>query len=177
MPTPDWQSIEELLKPDYPTHPLRDWAAARRIARHAAELAEGETLDMDRMHLLCWFCFLRHCAPEPAYRTKWMRPLREAGVPLETQMWLWMALQRFLTTPETPEERVVHDAYNLEKTGALGLARAFRQGGEDGKQFEEIVQDAKKALDGTSFLTPAGRRLGIRRMVTARRFIKELEEE
>lgn len=178
MPEVDWEAVERLLQPLYPTDPLRDWASARRVARHAAHLGQGlKPFDHDRARLLALFHGLSALATEPAKRARWTRPLKDAGVGLEDQMWVWLALARYSNASETHEERAVRDACLLETVGALGVARAMIRAGQTGESLRSAVRASHEALNEAEFLTPAGRRLGVRRIVAARRFLKELEEE
>jgi hypothetical protein len=174
----DWEAVERLLRPCYPADPLHDWPAACRMARQTAYLGESfDGFDGDRAQLLCFLNEIRGRAADPLERRHWMRPLRDAGVALPMQTWLWIALERFLETPVTDEERVAHDAVALERVGAMGVARAFMRSGRDGQPMAETVEALQRMIAEAVFLTPAGRRLGVRRIVYARRFLKELEEE
>ena len=178
MAEPNWEAIERLLQPLLDPDPLHDAQMAVRLARHVDYLAEGrEPFDRDKARLLCWFHGIRTRAMDPAERRHWMRPLREAGVPLATQTWLWIALERYLESPGTDEECVAHDAVALERVGAVGVARAFSRGGKTGEALSETVDVLRRNLAEAVFLTPAGRRLGVRRIVYTRRFLKELEDE
>lgn len=174
----DWEAVEHLLRPCYPADPLHDWPAACRMARQTEFLAQGfDGFNGDRARLLCFLNELRDRASDPAGRRSWMRPLRDAGVGLPTQTWLWIALQRFLESPITDEERVAHDAVALERVGAMGVARAFMRSGRDGQPMTETLDALQRMIADAAFVTPAGRRLGVRRIVFARRFLRELEEE
>lgn len=178
MPEVDWEAVERLLQTLYPADPLADWAGARRVARQTAYVSQGlKPFDHDKARLLALFHGVSALAAEPVKRARWTRPLKDAGVPLEDQTWLWLALPRYSEMPETQEERAVRDACLLETVGALGVARAMIRAGQTGESLRSAVQAAHRALGDAEFLTPAGRRLGIRRIVTAKRFLKELEEE
>jgi hypothetical protein len=174
----NWEAVERLLRPCYPADPLHDWPAACRMARQTRFLANGtEPFDGDRAQLLCFLNEIRGRALDPLERRAWMRPLRDAGVGLPDQTWLWISLERFLEAPVSEEERVAHDAVALERVGAMGVARAFMRSGRDGQPMADTVEALKRMIGEAVFLTPAGRRLGVRRIVYARRFLKELEEE
>jgi hypothetical protein len=174
----DWEAVERLLRPCYPADPLHDWPAACRMARQTLYLANGfEAFHGDRAQMLCFMNEIRGRALNPSERRAWMRPLRDAGVGLPDQTWLWIALDRFMESPSTDEERVAHDAVALERVGAMGVARAFMRSGRDGRPLAETVEALSRMISEAVFLTPAGRRLGVRRIVYARRFLKELEEE
>lgn len=152
---------------------------AARLCRHVDYLADADaaTFDRNKARLLCWFHGIRRKASDPGERRHWMRPLRDAGVPLMEQTWLWIALDRYLDAPASDEERAAHDAVALERVGAVGVARAFARGGQTGEALSETVAVLQRNLSESVFLTPAGRRLGVRRIVYMRRFLKELEEE
>jgi hypothetical protein len=102
MPLIEWQSVEALLQPHYTADALNDWACAHRVARSTTHLAQGlKPFDADRARLLALFHGLAAIAAHPHERRNWVRPLLSAGVPLETQMWLWIALARFRGAPDT----------------------------------------------------------------------------
>jgi hypothetical protein len=178
MPEIDWQAVEDLLQPHYEADTLNDWASARRVCRSTSHIAQGlRPFDADRARLLALFHGLTGIAAHPHQRRKWARPLLNAGVPLQTQMWLWIALARFREAPEANEECAVRDAWRLQSVGAIGVARAMLIAGREDRSVSSGIEAAKQAVERAVFLTPAGRRLGVRRIVTARRFLKELEEE
>jgi hypothetical protein len=173
----DWNQVESLLTPLLAGAVCGPPSAAR-MAANVRWLGEGlEPFDLDKARLLCWFCGLRDKAREPHNRRHWVKPLREAGVSLQTQTWLWIALQRYLHTPETNEEKAAHDAWALDQVGAIGLARAIAAAGRKGQPILPSLKDYRRQLEEAVFLTVPGRRIGIRRIVIARRFLKELEEE
>jgi len=177
MPQTDWEAVEELLRPHY-NDPLDDWQSARRVARTTRHLAQGlKPFNPDRARLLALFYGLGEQSSHPNQRRKWARPLLNAGVTLEIQMWLWISLQRYRTAPETEEEYAVRDAWRMQNVGAVGIARVMLQAGRGGGTMGDALDVLRKELNDVSFLTPAGRRLGIRRIVVTRRFLKELEEE
>lgn len=178
MPEVDWDAVERLVQPLYPADPLGDWARARRIARHAAHLSQGmRPFDHDKARLLAQFHGLAEKVAKPAARRDLTRPLLGASVPLDTQMWLWLALARYDKAPESNEEFAVKDACLLETVGALGVARALIRAGQTNDSLRNAVAAANEAVAAAEFITPAGRRLGVRRIISARRILKELEEE
>jgi hypothetical protein len=178
MPEVDWEAVERLLQALYPADPLGDFACARRVARRVTHLGQGlKPFDHEKARLLGLFHGLTALAAEPSKRVRLTRPLKDAGVPVEDQMWLWLALPRFEDAAESHEERAVRDACLLETVGALGVARSMIRVGQTGDTLRSAVLTAHNALNEAEFLTPAGRRLGVRRVVAARRFLKELDEE
>jgi len=174
----DWEAVERLIQPLYPADPLWDWPRARRVSRHVTHLAQGlRPFDHDKARLLALFHGLADKVAQPSERRDLTRPLLAAGVPLDVQMWLWLALARYASSPESNEECAVKDACLLETVGALGVARAFIRAGQTNGSIKSAVAAANNALGAGEFITPAGRRLGVRRIVSARRFLKEFEEE
>lgn len=178
MPEVNWETVERLIQTHYPADPLSDWERAWRIARHAAHMAQGlRPFDHDKARLLALFHGLAEKVAEPAERRGLTRPLLGAGVPLELQMWLWLALARYDKSPESNEEFAVKDACLLETVGALGVARALLRAGQTNDSLRSAVAAANAAVAQAEFITPAGRRLGVRRIISAKRILKELEEE
>ncbi|NMC81543.1 MAG: hypothetical protein GYA63_01630 [Armatimonadetes bacterium] len=177
MPETDWSIIEEIVRSALIEHSEIDWGMTQRACRLLPFLVEGlEDVSLVHARLLCLFAPLQIPADNPSIRGNWIKPLRSAGIDLPTQAWLWIALQRYRHAPDTSEELAVHDAWALEAVGAPGIAKAFIRGGRMSRDLHEIVQDMRDTLSNSVFLTPAGRRLGVRRIVVTRRFLKDLEE-
>lgn len=174
----DWDAVEELVKPYFSDEPLNNWDTACRIVRHLSWLGRDfKDFDATRARLLCVFRCIEDVARDPRKRRAWLKPLRDAGVNLETQTWLWIALESNGATPTTLEEQAACDAAALETVGAIGVARAFTSGGRSGQSISQSIAVLRSTLDSVEFLTPPARRLGVRRIVYTRRFLKEMEEE
>lgn len=178
MEEPNWRAVEDLLRPLHDGDPAREWDAVCRRARQVDYLANGLSgVSAARARLLCWFSAVADRVADPRERRTLTRPLRDAGVSLPEQTWLWIALPRFTKAPASDEERVAHDVVMLETVGAAGVAGAFLEAGRSGVGLGQAIDELRSRMGGTAFLTPAGKRLGVRRMVYMRRFLKELEEE
>ena len=88
------------------------------------------------------------------------------------------SLARHLRSPETVEEKIVHDANYLGLLGAFGIAKAFTTGGAHGQTYEETVEVFESRwLDRIEFLTPAGRRLAVEGRAYVKAFLQRLRSE
>jgi hypothetical protein len=90
--------------------------------------------------------------------------LRSLRIPLEEISSLSLSLSRVESAPETPEERIVHDAMLLESVGAYGVTRI-------------LVAGARERMTAARFATAAGRRLAEERLAYAREFAARLRAE
>jgi len=79
-------------------------------------------------------------------------------------------------SPQTLEERVLHDANLYDALGAIGIARAFTKGGYEGQTIEETLRIMKENIR-RPLLTQEGRRMAEERLEFMRRFLERLEEE
>lgn len=79
-------------------------------------------------------------------------------------------------SPQTLEERVLHDANLYDALGAIGIARAFTKGGYEGQTIEETLRIMKENMR-RRLLTQEGRRMAEERLEFMRRFLERLEEE
>jgi uncharacterized protein len=91
---------------------------------------------------------------------------------------IFTALQRHLKSPQSVEEKLVHDADSLERLGAWAIADSFTAGGTRGQTVEEILQLLSQSQQAQGvFQTPAGRHLAERRKRFMRTFLEELHAE
>ena len=81
--------------------------------------------------------------------------------------------------PETPEGRIVQDADRLDAIGAVGIARTFSFGGEQGRDMDESVQHFydKLLLLKDMMNTDAAREMAATRHAFMEAFLKELRAE
>lgn len=81
--------------------------------------------------------------------------------------------------PDTLEGKIVQDADRLDAIGAIGIARTFAFGGEQGRSLQESVQHFydKLLLLKDSMNTETGKLLAQKRHAFLETFLKELQEE
>lgn len=81
--------------------------------------------------------------------------------------------------PDTLEGKIVQDADRLDAIGAIGIARTFAFGGEQGRSLQESVQHFydKLLLLKDSMNTETGKLLAQKRHAFLKTFLKELQEE
>ncbi len=103
--------------------------------------------------------------------------LRSLHVPLEEISSLSSSLSRVESTPETPEERIVHDAILLESVGAYGVTQLLVSGARERMTLTEMADEIDARMDAARFATGAGRRLAAGRIAYAKDFAAKLRAE
>lgn len=103
--------------------------------------------------------------------------LRSLRLPLEEIRILVSSLSRFESWPETPEERIVHDAMLLESVGAYGVTQLLVAGARGRMTVAEMAREILEKMNSVRFVTEAGRRLAAERVAFATLFAEKLAEE
>jgi hypothetical protein len=86
------------------------------------------------------------------------------------------SLARFVTSPATPEEEIVHDARRLEEIGAYGLVRITADASKHRVSLTELAQEIEReTLDDCR--TARGRELSAPRLALMREFARRLRDE
>lgn len=152
----------------------RRLAAAERLRALFEAAGEGD-VDGDRLFLLAAFALVPIRRIAPGSRTELL--LASAGVPREEVAWLVGALRRFETSPEGPEERLVHDAGLLETVGAYGVTQALVAGTRERATLAEMADDVEARMAAARFATTAAENLAAERVAFARLFARKLKEE
>ena len=146
-------------------------------------LLEGEEsrdgkghVDRDRLFLLAAFAGLpsaRRITPDS--REKLL--LRSLRIPFEEIRILVSSLNRYGADPQSPEEKIVHDAILLESVGAYGVTQLLVAGARERMTLAEMAQEIEERMGSARFATPAGRRLAADRVAFATLFARKLAEE
>jgi len=103
--------------------------------------------------------------------------LRSLHLPFEEISYLSRSLSRLESSPESPEERIVHDAMLLESVGAYGVTRLLVAGAREGMTLAEMAGEIEEKMASARFATNAGRRLAADRVAFATQFARKLAEE
>ena len=103
--------------------------------------------------------------------------LRSLQIPFEEISSLALSLSRFESSPESPEEKIVHDAILLESVGAYGVTQLLVAGARERMTLAEMAQEIAEKMESARFATPAGRRLASDRVAFATLFARKLAEE
>ena len=103
--------------------------------------------------------------------------LRSLRIPLEEISRLSSSVSRLEAAPETPEERIVHDAMLLESVGAYGVTRLLVAGVRERLTLAEMAREIAEKMRSAHFATEAGRRLAADRVAFAALFARKLAEE
>jgi hypothetical protein len=103
--------------------------------------------------------------------------LRSLHIPLEEISSLSSSLSRLESRPETPEEKIVHDAMLLESVGAYGVTQILVSGARERMTLAEMADEIDARMDAARFATEAGRRLAAGRLAYAKDFAARLRAE
>lgn len=103
--------------------------------------------------------------------------LRSLHVPLEEIRILVSSLSRIESDPQSPEERIVHDAMLLESVGAYGVTQILVSGVRERMTLAEMAGEIDTKMDAARFATEAGRRLAAGRIAYAKDFAAKLRAE
>jgi hypothetical protein len=141
--------------------------------RETGDTAEANS---DRLFLLCMFAGL----PTGRRITRDNREgllLRSLHLPLEEIRILVSSLSRIESDPQSPEEKIVHDAMLLESVGAYGVTQLLVAGSRERMTLEEMAREIAERMAAARFATPAGHRLAADRVAFATLFAQKLAEE
>ncbi|HEX5855487.1 MAG TPA: hypothetical protein VFZ57_07695 [Thermoanaerobaculia bacterium] len=103
--------------------------------------------------------------------------LRSLRIPFEEISSLVSSLKRIEADPQSPEEKIVHDAMLLESVGAYGVTQLLVAGARDRMTLAEMAREIAEKMAAARFATPAGRRLAADRVAFAKLFASKLAEE
>ncbi len=103
--------------------------------------------------------------------------LRSLRIPFEEISSLVSSLNRLESSPETPEEKIVHDAMLLESVGAYGVTQLLVAGARERMTLGEMAREIAEKMAGARFVTEAGWRLAADRVAFAALFARRLAEE
>ncbi len=132
--------------------------------------------DSDRLFLLCMFGGLP-TARRITYDSREGLLLRSLRLPLEEIRILSSSLSRIESDPQSPEERIVHDAMLLESVGAYGVTQILVTGARERMTLAEMAQEIEEKMAAARFSTEAGRCLAADRVAFATLFARKLAEE
>jgi hypothetical protein len=103
--------------------------------------------------------------------------LRSLRIPFEEIRILVASLNRYEHDPQSPEEKIVHDAVLLESVGAYGVTQLLVSGARERQTLAEMAEEIAEKMAAARFATPAGRRLAADRVAFATLFAQKLAEE
>jgi hypothetical protein len=140
------------------------------------ETGETAAANSDRLFLLCMFAGLPSARRITADSREDLL-LRSLRIPLEEIRILVSSLQRMAAEPQTPEERIVHDAMLLESVGAYGVTQRLVAAARERMTLVEMARDIAEKMAAARFVTEAGRRVAADRIAFATLFARRLAEE
>jgi len=136
----------------------------------------GAGVDPNRLFLIAAFAGLpsaRRITPDSREDLL----LRSLRLPLEEIRILVSSLSRIESDPQTPEEKIVHDAMLLESVGAYGVTQILVSGARERMTLAEMANEIDAKMDAVRFATEAGRRLAGERIAYAKDFAAKLRAE
>lgn len=140
------------------------------------ETGDAAEANSDRLFLLCMFAGLP-TARRITHDGREGLLLRSLRIPLEEIRILVSSLSRIESDPQSPEEKIVHDALLLESVGAYGVTQLLVAGVRERMTLPEIAREIDQKMAAARFVTPAGARLAEDRVAFARVFASRLAEE
>ncbi|MBN2041103.1 MAG: hypothetical protein JW864_13755 [Spirochaetes bacterium] len=175
-------SYKDFVKPFYTEKdPGHDFKHIERITDHLKLLSRdiSEEIRLERLYFLaCFHGLIEPLSSNVNFRKtvdKFLKSLEWTDDEIEEGI---KSLNRHLETPETVEEKIVHDANNLEILGAFGIAKVFTTGGVKGLHIDETLDlFENEYLNKMDFYTPAGKELAKSRMTFTTKFIAQLRKE
>lgn len=177
----DIQPYLDAARPHYAgKDPGHDYQHILRMAGRLEELSQG--LDpmpaANRLSFLCAFHGLGgRIKNDPEFKnhiSAFLTGLRWQDAEIRAAYDL---LETHISHPQTPEQKIVHDANFFEVTGAFGIAKAFTVGGARGQSYEETLAIFESNIDQLDFKTPIGRTVYQERIAETRQFIETLRLE
>jgi hypothetical protein len=133
-------------------------------------------VDRDRLFLLAAFAGLpgaRRISPDSREDLL----LRSLRIPFEEIQILVSSLSRYEHDPQSPEEKIVHDAILLESVGAYGVTQILVSGARERQTLAEMAEEIAARMAAARFATPACRRLAADRVAFATLFARKLAAE
>ena len=103
--------------------------------------------------------------------------LRSLRIPFEEIQILVSSLNRYEAGPQSPEEKLVHDAMLLESVGAYGVTQLLLAGARERMTPAEMAGEIAEKMSAVRFATEAGGRLAADRIAFATLFARRLAEE
>ncbi len=103
--------------------------------------------------------------------------LRSLHIPFEEITSLSLSLSNLESSPESPEEKIVHDAMLLESVGAYGVTQLLVAGARERMTLAEMAREILEKMESAVFTTAAARGLAADRVAFATLFARKLAEE
>jgi hypothetical protein len=107
---------------------VTNYGDVERMVSASETIADGRgEIDPDLLFLLAVFSGQEKWVSRMGHRSRTEIFLSSMGVPARTVQRLFRGLARLETSPQAPEEEIVHDAVKLEAMGAYGIARGLAE--------------------------------------------------
>lgn len=137
---------------------VTNYGDIERAVSAAETIASGlgdDRLDADLVFLLAAFSGQEKWVSRMGHRSRSEIFLESQGVPRRRIAALFRGLARFGASPQSPEERVVHDAVLLDSMGAYGVARALADAYRERLDIGEMAAAIEEAALAPLLTEPA----------------------
>ena len=176
------EAFKEYVRPHYvDKDPAHDFNHIIRILRRLESWIGEISPRSDETKMIFIACFhgLRaKMKSDDRFHTETVGFLKSLGWDGEKIKDGLISLERYTKDPQSMEEKLVHDANNLERLGAFGIAKAFTTGGARGQTYEETSDIFEyQFLDETKFYTPVANQHAQEGKKYAKEFMRKLRNE
>lgn len=132
-------------------------------------LFDPQSLNLPKLYFLATFHgLLKSLQTDPMLMGQTLSKLSSLNWTSEQIKDALYSLERQLTTPQSEEEKIIHDLYTLEQFGAPEIAKALSVSGAQHELFNKIKQN------NFEFFTTIGKEIGEERLTYTKKIIQEL---
>ncbi|NNL64788.1 MAG: hypothetical protein HKP30_00965 [Myxococcales bacterium] len=146
------------------------------IERRLARLAAGVEHDPQQLELMVLFHGVVGRLGSLAGGGRWQLFVRGLGLADSDVTRLRSALRRYAESPRTPEEKLLHDAVLLERTGVRAAVSRLLAAGRRRVPLERALAQIDAGPDPGRFCTAAGREIAAARQSVAVDWIARLRD-
>lgn len=167
--------VEEYVRPLYTElDGVETFGRVGELERRLAELAVGIEHQPELLELLTLFHGVVGRLGSLAPGGRWQLFLRGLGVPAVRVARLRRGLERLATRPQSAEERLLHDALLLERSGVGAVLSRLLAAGRKRLALDRALTQLDAGPEPERFHTRRGREIATQRHAVAMRWIGEL---
>ncbi len=148
-----------------------------RLARIERLRPAGRALDDDLLFLLGVFFGREKWLGKMGHASRTRIFLEGLGLSPERARAFFTSLSRAELAPVSDEEKIVWDADQLERLGAIGLLQAIVDAYKERLDLAETAEEIVSQQEEIALHTDVGRAIGADRVAFAREFARQLRQE